>query len=176
MTAPTLRPVSPQDIPVIAAIYGDAVLTGTASFEIEPPGEAEMARRISSLVEAGFPVIVAEHEGEILGYAYAGPYRLRPAYRFTVEDTVYIAAPARGRGVGRALLRRLVEDSERLGFRQMVAVIGDSAHAASIGLHRAEGFVPVGTLTSVGYKFGRWLDSVLMQRPLGPGDTTPPIG
>ena len=117
---------------------------------------------------------MAEEAGEVLGYAYAGPYRLRPAYRFTVEDTVYVAASARGRGVGRALLRRLVEDSESLNFRQMVAVIGDSAHAASIGLHRAEGFALVGTLASVGYKFGRWLDSVLMQRPLGPGDTTSP--
>ncbi|MCB1497173.1 MAG: N-acetyltransferase [Bauldia sp.] len=174
MTMPNLRPVGSQDVPAITAIYGDAVLTGTASFEIEPPGEAEMDRRISSLVESGFPVLVAEEAGEVLGYAYAGPYRLRPAYRFTVEDTVYVAASARGRGVGRALLRRLVEDSESLNFRQMVAVIGDSAHAASIGLHRAEGFALVGTLASVGYKFGRWLDSVLMQRPLGPGDTTSP--
>ncbi len=167
MNDSTIRPVLPGDIPAIAAIYGEAVATGTASFESDPPDEAEMARRMSALVESGFPYVVAELGSEIHGYAYAGPYRTRPAYRHAVEDTVYVAAPSRGKGVGRGLLRRLIADSERLGFRQMIAVIGDSGNAGSIALHRAAGFVLVGTFASVGYKFDRWLDSVLMQRPLG---------
>ena len=147
---------------------------GTASFELEPPDEAEMGRRMRALLDGGFPYLAAEAEGELLGYAYAGPYRTRPAYRFTVEDSIYIEPHAQRRGVGRALLDRLIVESEARGFRQMIAVIGDSAQAASIELHRAAGFRMVGTFENVGFKFGRWLDSVLMQRALGPGATTIP--
>ncbi len=147
---------------------------GTASFELDPPDEAEMARRQRALAEGGFPYLVAELDGGIAGYAYAGPYRARPAYRFSVEDSVYVAAEAHRRGVGRALLDRLIVEAEARGFRQMIAVIGDSAQAPSIELHRAAGFRLIGAIEAVGFKFGRWLDSVLMQRALGPGASTMP--
>lgn len=168
-----IRLCRPDDIAAITAIYGHAVATGTASFELEPPGEAEMLGRHQALVAGGHPYLVAERDGTILGYAYAGAYRARPAYRGTVENSVYVRGDQHGRGIGRALLGALVEAATAAGFRQMVAVIGDSANAASIGLHRAAGFEPVGTLRSVGWKHGRWLDTVLMQRALGPGDTIP---
>jgi phosphinothricin acetyltransferase len=141
---------------------------GTASFEIEPPDEAEMARRYEALRADGYPYLTAEQDGTLAGYAYAGPYRPRPAYRWTIESSVYVAPHAQRRGVGRALLQQLILESESCGFRQMIAVIGDSANDASIQLHRAAGFRMIGTLDNVGYKFDRWLDSVLMQRPLGP--------
>jgi len=169
-----VRPASPRDIPAITTIYGQAVREGTASFELEEPGEAEMMQRYESLTAAGYPYVVAERDGAILGYAYAAQYRARPAYRWTVEDSVYVGVGAHRRGVGRALLARLIADCEVLGFRQMIAVIGDTANAGSIELHRAAGFRMVGTFDNVGFKFGRWLDSVLMQRPLGPGAQTPP--
>ena len=169
-----IRAALPSDIPAIARIYAHAVLHGTASFEIEPPDEAEMARRQRVLLDGGHPYLVAEADGAVLGYAYAGPYRARPAYHWSVEDSVYIAAEAQRRGVGRALLEELIAESERRGFRQMIAVIGDSAQAPSIELHRALGFRLIGTIVSVGFKHGRWLDSVLMQRALGPGDATAP--
>ena len=169
-----IRAALPSDIPAIACIYAHAVLHGTASFEIEPPDEAEMARRQRVLLDGGHPYLVAEADGAVLGYAYAGPYRARPAYRWSVEDSVYIAAEAQRRGVGRALLEELIAESERRGFRQMIAVIGDSAQAPSIELHRALGFRLIGTIVSVGFKHGRWLDSVLMQRALGRGDTVAP--
>ena len=169
-----IRPATPADIPAIARIYAFAVTHGTASFEIEAPDEAEMARRQRALIDGGFPYLAAELEGRLLGYAYAGEYRARPAYRYTVEDSVYVDAGAQRRGVGRALLDRLIAESTGLGFRQMIAVIGDSAQTASIELHRAAGFRMIGTLDNVGYKFGRWLDSVMMQRALGPGATTQP--
>jgi L-amino acid N-acyltransferase YncA len=173
----TIRDAREADIPAIAAIYADAVLTGTASYEIEPPDEAEMARRWRALAEAGFPYLVAEAEGRLLGYAYAGPFRTRPAYRWFVEDTVYVARDAQRRGVGRSLLARLVAMCEERGFRQMVAVIGDGERqVASVGLHAALGFSTVGVLEGTGFKFGRWLDTLLMQRPLGPGNTTLPEG
>ena len=165
-----IRPARPEDIPAIARIYGHAVRHGTASFELEPPDEAEMRRRQRALLEGNYPYLVAELDGAVAGYAYAGPYRARPAYRFSVEDSVYIAPEMQRRGVGHALLQRLIADSEARGFRQMVAVIGDSAQAASIALHDRAGFRHVGTLRSVGFKFGRWLDSVLMQRALGADD------
>jgi L-amino acid N-acyltransferase YncA len=170
----SIRSAEPSDIPAIARIYTHAVLHGTASFEIEPPDEAEVARRQRALLDRGFPYLVAEPDGAIAGYAYAGPYRARPAYRFSVEDSVYVAPDAHRRGVGRALLDRLIADSEARGFRQMIAVIGDSAQLPSIELHRAAGFRLIGNIESVGFKFGRWLDSVLMQRALGPGASTMP--
>ena len=172
--SPTVRPATLSDIPAIARIYAHAVETGTASFELTPPDDAEMARRMSALLDNGFPYLVAEVDGAVAGYAYAGPYRARPAYRFTVEDSVYVASEAQGRGVGSALLPELVEESAARGFRQMIAVIGDSEQAASIALHARAGFYYVGTLPHVGFKFGRWLDTVMMQRPLGPGATTAP--
>jgi phosphinothricin acetyltransferase len=169
-----IRPATPADIPAITRIYAHAVETGTASFELRPPDEAEMARRMNELLPKGSPYFAAEIDGRLVGYAYAGLYRTRPAYRFTLEDSVYIAPDCQGRGVGRALLAALVEESTRRGFRQMIAVIGDSEQAASIGLHAALGFAYVGTLPNVGFKFGRWLDTVLMQRALGPGSKTAP--
>jgi phosphinothricin acetyltransferase len=170
----SIRPATPADIPAIARIYAHAVEHGTASFEIEAPDPAEMARRQREVVDAGFPYIAAELDGRLLGYAYAGPYRVRPAYRFTVEDSIYVDHQARRSGVGRMLLDHLIAHATDRGFRQMIAVIGDSAQTASVELHRAAGFRMVGTLESVGHKFGRWLDSVIMQRALGPGATNPP--
>lgn len=175
MTSVRIRPVDPADIPAIAAIYADAVLNGTASFELEPPSPEEMERRRAVIVSGGFPYFVAEHEGTVVGYAYAGPYRPRPAYRWTVEDSIYVAPDWQGRGVGRTLLAALIEEATRLGFRRMVAVIGDSGSHGSIALHAALGFTHAGTLVAVGYKHGRWLDTVDMQRPLGEGAGTAPI-
>jgi phosphinothricin acetyltransferase len=169
-----VRPATPHDLAAIAAIYGHAVRNGTASFELETPSDVEMQRRYDELVGAGYPYVVAEQAGAVLGYAYAGLYRARPAYRWTVEDSVYVDVAAQGRGIGRALLNRLIAESEARGFRQMIAVIGDTANVGSIGLHRAAGFQMVGTLENVGHKFGRWLDSVLMQRALGTGALTAP--
>jgi phosphinothricin acetyltransferase len=174
MTGCTIRPAEPSDFDAITRIYAHAVMHGTASFEIAPPDEAEIGRRFRALQDGGYPYLAAEIDGAVAGYADAGPYRARPAYNWTVEDSVYIAADAHRRGIGRALLERLIEDSERRGFRQMIAVVGDSRQIASIELHRALGFALVGTFLSVGFKHGRWLDSVLMQRPLGAGDTTAP--
>jgi L-amino acid N-acyltransferase YncA len=174
MSAIAIRPASPADIPAITRIYADAVQHGTASFELEPPDQAEMARRLHKLLDGGYPYIVAEIGGVLAGYAYAGPYRPRPAYRYSVEDSIYIDPGAQRKGVGRALLERLIAECERRGYRQMIAVIGDSAQAPSIELHRAAGFRMIGNIENVGYKFDRWLDSVLMQRPLGPGATTKP--
>lgn len=169
-----IRAATAADIPAITAIYDHAVRHGTASFELDPPDTAEMARRRQTLVDAGYPYLVAEADGTVAGYAYAGPYRPRPAYRWSVEDSVYVAPALQRRGVGRTLLDRLVAEAEQRGFRQMIAVIGDSAQAPSIELHRAAGFRLIGTVENVGYKFGRWLDTVLMQRPLGAGAAWPP--
>ena len=170
----SIRPGTAGDIPAITRIYAHAVLHGTASFEYEPPNEAEMARRMHELVSKNFPYLAAEIDGVLEGYAYAALYRTRPAYRWTLEDSVYIAPESQGHGIGRALLTALIVASEARGFRQMIAVIGDSAQAASIALHRACGFHDVGTFEAVGFKFGRWLDTVLMQRELGDGATTKP--
>ncbi len=169
-----IRAATAADIPAITAIYDHAVRHGTASFELDPPDAAEMARRRQTLADAGFPYLVAETEGAVAGYAYAGAYRPRPAYRWSVEDSVYVAPALQRRGVGRALLARLITAAEERGFRQMIAVIGDSAQAPSIELHRAAGFHMIGRVENVGHKFGRWLDTVLMQRPLGPGASAPP--
>ena len=174
---PNLRPATTADIPAIAAIYRPAVLHGTASFELDPPGEEEMHRRFRAITDAGFPYIVAEIDGRVAGYAYANAYRTRPAYRFTVENSVYIAPDAQGKGIGRALLAALIETCTAQGFRLMVAIIGDSANFASINLHRRAGFKFCGTIHSVGYKFGLWLDSVIMELPLGEQDkSAPPQG
>ena len=169
-----IRPATPADISAIARIYAHSVRTGTASFELEPPTEAEMARRMQALHDGGYPYLAAEIDGAVKGYAYAGPYRPRPAYRFSVEDSIYIDPAAQRRGIGRALLTALIEECERRGFRQMIAVIGDSANASSIGVHRKCGFAMTGTFYDVGFKFGRWLDTVMMQRALGAGATTLP--
>jgi phosphinothricin acetyltransferase len=174
MTAISIRPATASDIPAITRIYAHAVAHGTASFELQAPDEAEMTRRMRALLDGGFPYLAAESDGALAGYAYAGLYRTRPAYRFSVEDSIYIAPQAQRRGVGRALLDRLIVESEARGFRQMIAVIGDSAQTASIELHRAAGFRMIGTIENVGFKFDRWVDSVLMQRALGAGATTKP--
>jgi L-amino acid N-acyltransferase YncA len=175
MTSLSIRPATPADIPAITRIYAHAVKHGTASFEIEPPDELEMARRQRALLDGGYPYLTAEIDGAVAGYAYAGPYRPRPAYRFSVEDSVYVDAKLQRRGLGRAMLSRLIEQAERCGYRQMIAVIGDSSQAPSIELHRALGFRLVGTVENVGFKFDRWLDTVLMQRALGDGSTTKPV-
>jgi L-amino acid N-acyltransferase YncA len=174
MTKPLVRAATAADIAAIAAIYRPAVLTGTASFELEPPDEAEMQRRFTAITAAGYPYLVAEIDGRVAGYAYASAYRSRPAYRFTVENSVYVASEAQGQGIGAALLKALIEAATANGYRLMVAVIGDSRNQASITLHRNAGFTFCGTLHSVGHKFGRWLDSVLMELPLGEGDRAPP--
>ena len=170
----SIRPATPADIPAITRIYAHAVRHGTASFEYDPPDEAEMARRQRALLEGGYPYLVAGIGGAVAGYAYAGPYRTRPAYRYTVENSIYIAPEAHRRGLGRALLDRLIAECEARNYRLMIAVIGDSAQAPSIELHRAAGFKMVGAFEAVGYKLDRWLDSVLMQRPLGKGSSAPP--
>lgn len=169
-----LRACVPSDVREITEIYAHAVLHGTASFELSAPDSEEMARRQQDLLSHGYPYFVAVSGREVLGYAYAGPYRARPAYRHTVEDSVYVRPDAQRRGVGLALLQRLVQEAESRGFRQMVAVIGDSANRGSIRLHECVGFAHIGVLHSVGWKHGRWLDSVFMQRALGPGATTGP--
>ena len=174
MREPTIRPATPADIPAITRIYSHAVEHGTASFELAPPDEAEMARRMNELIANGFPYLAAELDGVLVGYAYAALYRIRPAYRSTVENSVYVARETQGRGIGRALLAALIEAATARGFRQMIAVIGDSEQTASIALHAALGFAYIGTLPNVGFKFGRWLDTVLMQRALGDGSKTGP--
>jgi phosphinothricin acetyltransferase len=177
MSAPppgiALRAATAGDAAALAAVYRPHVERGTATFEIEPPDAPEMERRWREVASRGLPYLVAVSNGEVLGYAYASPYRPRAAYRFTLEDSIYLRDGARGRGIGRALLAALIDASERAGARQMIAVIGDSANVASIGVHAALGFRHVGVLDKVGNKFSRWLDVILMQRALGPGDGAP---
>jgi L-amino acid N-acyltransferase YncA len=169
-----VRPSVDADVRAITAICAHAVIHGTASFELEPPDQAEMARRRTALLARGYPYLVAEVGNGVAGYAYAGPYRTRPAYRATVEDSVYVAPARQSLGVGSALLGALIQACEAEGFRQMIAVIGDSASVGSRKLHASHGFRPVGILEATGYKHGRWLDSVLMQRALGEGAARPP--
>jgi phosphinothricin acetyltransferase len=176
MTAPAIRPAAPADIPAIAAIYAHAVLHGTASWELEPPNVAEMLRRFEAVKAGGYPYLVAERQGAVLGYAYAGAYRPRPAYRATVENSIYIAPAAQGLGLGALLLEALMKACTERGFRQMIAVIGDGT-GASVGsrrLHEKVGFRLIGIAEKVGFKHGRWLDQMLMQKELGEGDRTPP--
>jgi phosphinothricin acetyltransferase len=165
-----IRDSTAADIAAVERIYAEHVLTGLASFDIEPPSVDELLFRRATILGHGLPHLVAEFDGRIVGYSYAAPYRSRPAYRFTVEDSVYVAAGFGGHGIGRALLSALIDRCETGPWRQMIAVIGDSGNAASIGLHSRLGFRHVGTLRAAGFKFGRWVDSVLMQRPLGAGD------
>jgi L-amino acid N-acyltransferase YncA len=174
MNAISIRPAEPGDIAAITRIYAHAVEHGTASFELEPPSEAEMARRQQALLARKFPYFVAERAGMIAGYAYAGPYRDRKAYDWCVEDSIYIAPEFHRQGIGKALLMRLIAESETRGFRQMIGVIGDTANTASIAVHAACGFRLIGTFQSIGYKHGRWLDTALMQRALGKSDAAPP--
>ncbi|MDF2094461.1 GNAT family N-acetyltransferase [Aquibaculum arenosum] len=162
------------DLEPMRLIYAREVEQGTASFELAPPDGADFARRCRTVLDAGLPWLVAKRDEQVLGYAYAGVYRPRPAYRFTVEDSVYVHPAARGQGLGRALLAAVVDEATRAGRRQMVAVVGDSANTGSIALHEALGFRRVGTFENVGFKFGRWLDTVLLQRPLGEGASRPP--
>jgi len=162
------------DLPAIAAIYGEAVTTGTASFELEPPDIAEIIKRWRTLIDGGYPYLVAETEdGSVKGYAYAGPYRARPAYRSSVENSVYVAPDVQGLGIGRQLLTALVDDAAARSYRQMIAVIGDSRNIPSVRLHTAAGFTHVGILKDVGWKHGIWLDTILMQRQLGSGSDAP---
>ncbi|HXX08950.1 MAG TPA: GNAT family N-acetyltransferase [Pseudolabrys sp.] len=170
-----IRAARTYDIPAITRIYADAVVHGTASFELDPPDESEMAKRMRYLLDNNFPYLAAEAAGELCGYAYAGPYRARPAYRWTVEDSVYIAPAMYRRGIGRALLAAVIAAAGAREFRQMIAVIGDSVRQApSVGLHEALGFSHVGVLQEVGFKHGRWLDTVIMQRALGSGAASAP--
>jgi phosphinothricin acetyltransferase len=170
-----LRAANEADLPTITDIYSDAVRHGTASYELEPPTLAEMQSRFRSLRDGHFPYIVAESGGAVAGYAYAGPFRPRPAYRFIVEDSVYVAPHAKGRGIGRMLMERLIEETGRLGFRQIIAVIGDGRpDSASVKLHEALGFRHSGRLEGSGYKHGRWLDTVFMQLSLNGGTAAPP--
>lgn len=175
MSPLTIRPSTPGDIQAITAIYGWNVENGTGTFELEAPGLADMGKRREDVLAKGLPWLVAERGGQVLGYAYANHFRPRLAYRFALEDSIYLAADAQGRGVGKLLLAELMARCEVLGARQMLAVIGDSTNAGSIGLHRALGFSDLGVMKSVGWKFNRWLDVVLMQRQLGLGNGAAPV-
>ena len=171
-----IRPVTASDMEAITAIYREAVLHGTASFELDPPDGLEMRARMEAITGAGYPYVVAcdDADGALLGYAYAGAYRARPAYRWTVENSVYVDKDAQGRGIGKALTDEIIARCTTLGFRQMIAVIGGADHRASIAMHEALGFAHVGLLPATGFKHGRWLASVLMQRALGDGDSSEP--
>jgi len=174
MSAAEIMLAAEADLAFITEIYDDAVRHGTATFELTPPDLAEMSRRFAALQQSGFPYLVAVVAGRVVGYAYAGPYRPRPAYRFTVENSVYLQPLVQRRGIGLQLLQRLIAESEQRGYRQMIAVIGDSANAGSISLHDRCGFQMIGTHPNVGFKFGRWLDTVMMQLALGEGASTRP--
>jgi len=169
-----IRSATAADLPAITEIYDHAVRYGSATFELTPPDLAEMTRRFEALTNGGFPYLVAALEGQVAGYAYAGAYRPRPAYRFTVENSVYLRPAIHRRGIGTRLLQSLITESEARGYRQMIAVIGDSANAGSIGVHTRCGFAMIGTHPNVGFKFGRWLDTVMMQRGLGQASETLP--
>ena len=169
-----MRPATAEDLPAIHEIYAHHVLHGLASFEEVPPALEEMRRRFDEVSARGLPYLAADFGGVLVGYGYCAPYRSRSAYRYSLEDSIYVRHGSEGRGVGGALLRELIARCEGLGYRSVIAVIGDSANSASINLHASFGFLRVGTLRSAGFKFGRWVDSVLMQRMLGSGDATPP--
>ena len=176
MSEPALliRPSTPADIPAITTIYGWNVLNGTGTFEIEAPDAADMARRREDVLSKGLPWLVAQQAGRVVGYAYATQFRPRPAYRFCLEDSIYLSRDAWGQGIGCLLLAELLSQCEARGARQLLAVIGDSANAGSIGVHRALGFKQTGLLKAAGWKFGRWLDVIIMQRSLGQGADVAP--
>jgi L-amino acid N-acyltransferase YncA len=169
-----IRDIAPADLAAVAEIYGHNALNGTGTFEESAPGPDQMAERVAAVRDLGLPWLVAEFDGRVSGFAYAGAFRRRAAYRYTVEDSVYVSPDAQGKGVGRAVLAAVIARCEDMGLRQMIAVIGDSANAGSIGLHSALGFQMIGTHPAVGYKFGRWLDVVMMQRPLNGGEVLGP--
>lgn len=171
---PLIRPSHEQDLVAITRIYGHHVLNGTGTFETTPPSEADMTTRRADVLAKGLPWLVVEDDGAVVGFAYGNWFKPRPAYRFSVEDSIYMAPEAAGKGLGRALLAELMAALERAGVRRVMAVIGDSANAGSIGVHKALGFEVAGTIPSCGWKFDRWLDIVLMQRSLGAGDSTAP--
>ena len=171
---PLIRASRDEDVAAITAIYTHHVLHGTGTFEIDPPTAQDMAARRADVLAKGLPYLVAEEAGQVLGFAYCNWFKPRPAYRFSAEDSIYVADAARGRGLGRQLLEALAVQAEAAGVRKLLAVIGDSANAGSIGVHRAAGFADVGVMRSVGWKFGAWRDIVLMEKPLGAGDTTAP--
>lgn len=171
---PIIRPSLPEDIPAITAIYTYHVLHGTGTFELEPPSETDMANRRADVLAKGLPYLVAAHEDKVLGFAYCNWFKPRPAYRFSAEDSIYLAPDAQGLGLGRALLTELAAQAEKAGVRKLIAVIGDSANTASIGVHRSVGFSLVGVLKSCGWKFDQWRDVVMMDKALGLGDTSPP--
>lgn len=172
---PTIRSSLDGDLAAITSIYRHHVLHGTGTFETDPPAESDMATRRADVLAKGLPYLVAvDEQGQVLGFAYANWFKPRPAYRFSAEDSIYIAEEARGMGVGRQLLTELAAQAEAAGVRKLLAVIGDSANAGSIGVHRALGFTDVGVMRSVGWKFGAWRDIVLMEKTLGAGDTTSP--
>lgn len=170
----SIRPSSDPDLPQIAAIYAHHVLHGTGTFETDPPSPADMADRRADVLAKGLPYLVAEEDGKVLGFAYCQWFKPRPAYRFSAEDSIYLHPDAAGKGLGKLLLAELARQAEAAGIRKLIAVIGDSSNARSVGVHRAAGFTAVGTLKSCGWKFGEWLDIVLMEKTLGEGDTTPP--
>jgi len=172
----TIRNVIFDDAPSINRIYRDHVVYGTASWELTPPDDDEMRRRMRAILDQGYPYFVATVDDQVIGYSYASSYRPRPGYRFTVENSIYVDAAYQRRGIARQLMARVIDACTERGFRQMIAVIGDSENVASIQLHRSLGFVQVGLLPTIGFKHGRWLDGVLMQRALGEGNTTLPTG
>jgi L-amino acid N-acyltransferase YncA len=169
-----VRDARAADLAAVQAIYAHHVLHGLATFEEVPPSVDELVARRAAVIDAGLPYLVAEHAGAVVGYSYASAYRPRPAYRYAIEDSVYVADGLAGRGIGAALLAALIARCEAGPWRQMIAIIGDTGNAASIALHRRHGFAPAGTLHAVGFKLGRWVDTVLMQRALGPGSAAPP--
>ena len=170
-----IRASEPEDLGAITRIYAHHVLHGTGTFEIDPPSLAEMTQRRADVLAKGLPHLVAEDQGEVIGFAYCNWFKPRPAYRFSAEDSIYLAPQAHRRGIGRALLEELARQAEAAGVRKLIAVIGDSANAGSVGVHGATGFTQVGILRSCGWKFDRWLDIVLMEKTLGAGDNTPPV-
>jgi phosphinothricin acetyltransferase len=173
---PSVRNSTPDDIPALTRIYAHHVLHGTGSFETEAPSEDEMARRRDEVLTRQLPYLVAEDaDGQVIGFAYANWFKARPAYRFSAEDSIYVADGQHGRGLGRLLMNALITHCEAAGVRKLIAVIGDSRNAGSVGVHTAAGFSHVGTMQSVGWKFGRWLDIVMMEKTLGAGNTTEPV-
>ena len=174
LALPLIRPSRDEDVAAITAIYRHHVLTGTGTFEIDPPVEADMASRRADVLSKGLPYLVVEDQGRVTGFAYCNWFKPRPAYRFSAEDSIYMAPDAHRKGMGRALLAELCVQAERAGVRKFLAVIGDSANAGSIGVHSSVGFSHVGVLKSCGWKFDRWLDVVMMEKPLGAGDSTAP--